>query len=117
MILTNQVGSVTSSNAILSVTYPPSITAQPASLLVLPGTNIAFGFSLNGTAPFTYIWRFNGTNILNATNADLCHFPGCDQQRRQLFRGDHQPGGRHDEFCRRVDRAFVAHESDQKRQQ
>jgi hypothetical protein len=60
---------VTSSNAILTVIYPPVIATQPSSLLVLPGTNIAFGLSLNGTGPFAYNWRFNGTNILNATNA------------------------------------------------
>jgi uncharacterized repeat protein (TIGR03803 family) len=66
----NGYGSVTSSNAVLTVeVFPPSITVQPSNLLVLPGTNAAFGVSLSGTAPFGYQWRFNGTNILNATNA------------------------------------------------
>ncbi len=49
--------------------FPPSITVQPSNLLVLPGTSADFGVSVNGTAPFGYQWRFNGTNILNATNA------------------------------------------------
>jgi hypothetical protein len=69
VIVTNLAGSVTSSNAALTVIYKPAITVQPAGALVLPGTNVAFGLSLNGTAPFNYNWRFNGTNILNATNA------------------------------------------------
>ena len=63
-------GSVTSSNAVLTVeVFPPSITVQPSNLLVLPGSNAAFGVSVSGTAPFGYQWQFNGTNLLNATNA------------------------------------------------
>ena len=55
--------------AVFRFLFPPLITAQPTNLLVLAGTNAAFGVSLNGTAPFGYQWRFNGTNLLNATNA------------------------------------------------
>ncbi len=69
VVLTNSDGSVTSSNAALTVIDPPVITVQPANLLVLPGTNVAFGVSLTGTAPLRYQWRFNETNLLNATNA------------------------------------------------
>ncbi len=69
VIVTNQAGSSTSSNASLTLTYPPSITAQPSSLLVLTGTNVSFGTTLIGAAPFCYNWRFNDTNLLNATNA------------------------------------------------
>ena len=67
--VTNQAGSTASSNAVLTVIYPPVLMAQPASLLVLPGTNITWGLSVNGTAPFSYYWRFNGTNLPSATNA------------------------------------------------
>ena len=70
VVLTNSDGSVTSSNATLTIIDPPVITAQPTNLLVLAGTNAAFGVSLTGPAPFyRYQWRFNGTNLLNATNA------------------------------------------------
>jgi uncharacterized repeat protein (TIGR03803 family) len=69
VIVSNSDGSVTSSNATLTVVDPPVITAQPANLLVLAGTNVAFGVSVTGTAPFGYQWQFNGTNLLNATNA------------------------------------------------
>ena len=68
VILNNQNFSVTSAVVTLTVIDPPNITAQPTNLLVLPGTNVAFGVSLTGTAPLRYQWQFNGTNILNATN-------------------------------------------------
>jgi len=69
VIVSNENFSVTN-YATLTVIDPPSITAQPSNLLVLPGTNAAFGVSLTGSAPFfRYQWQFNGTNLLNATNA------------------------------------------------
>jgi uncharacterized repeat protein (TIGR03803 family) len=71
VVLTNAAGSATSAPpATLTVIDPPIITAQPSSLVVLPGTNAAFGVSLTGSAPFfRYQWKLNGTNILNATSA------------------------------------------------
>jgi uncharacterized repeat protein (TIGR03803 family) len=71
VVLTNAAGSATSAPpATLTVIDPPMIMAQPSSLVVLPGTNAAFGVSLTGSAPFfRYQWKFNGTNILNATSA------------------------------------------------
>jgi uncharacterized repeat protein (TIGR03803 family) len=69
VVITNSAGGVTSSNALLTVLVPPVITAQPSNRSVLTGTNVAFGVSLTGTVPFLYQWQFNGTNILNATNA------------------------------------------------
>ena len=68
-VVSDAYGSVTTSNAVMTVIVPPLVTAQPANVLVLQGTNAAFGVSLSGTAPFRYQWRFNGTNLLNATNA------------------------------------------------
>jgi uncharacterized repeat protein (TIGR03803 family) len=67
--VTNLLGSTTSSNATLTVTDPPVITTQPLSRRVLLGGSVSFNVSLNGTAPFRYQWRFNGSGILNATNA------------------------------------------------
>jgi uncharacterized repeat protein (TIGR03803 family) len=69
VVISNANRSVTSSNATLTVIDPPVITAQPANLLVLAGTNVTFGVSVTGTAPLRYQWRFNGTSILNATGA------------------------------------------------
>jgi hypothetical protein len=36
---------------------------------VLLGGSVSFNVSVSGTAPFRYQWRFNGSGILNATNA------------------------------------------------
>jgi uncharacterized repeat protein (TIGR03803 family) len=68
-VVSDASASVTTSNAVLTVIDPPLITAQPSSLLVLPGTNVAFGLSVASTVPLGYQWRFNGTNIANATSA------------------------------------------------
>ena len=69
VIVSNFYGSVKSSSAKLNVIDPPVITGQPTNLLVLLGTSAAFGVSYTGTPPLCYQWRFNGTNLLNATNA------------------------------------------------
>ena len=41
----------------------PTITVQPASQTNLPGTAVTFTVAANGAGPFTYQWRFNGTNL------------------------------------------------------
>ena len=62
-------GSVTSSNAVLSViAFPPSITSQPIGQSVLQGKSASFTVSATGSAPLRYQWQFNRTNILGATN-------------------------------------------------
>jgi uncharacterized repeat protein (TIGR03803 family) len=68
VIVSNANGSVTN-YATLTVIDLPIITAQPTNMLALPGTNAVFVISLTGSAPLRYQWRFNGTNLLNATNA------------------------------------------------
>jgi hypothetical protein len=68
-IVSDAYGSVTTSNATLTVIDPPLITAQPTNRVVLLGDTAAFGVSVTGTAPMVYQWQFNGTNLLNATNA------------------------------------------------
>jgi len=67
VIVTNSVGSVTSSPAIL-VTVPPLIVSQPASTNVVAGQPASFSVSVNGAVPFSYQWLKNGTNIAGATN-------------------------------------------------
>src|SRR5687768_4596063 len=49
----------------------PVITAQPQSQSVVLGSNATFSVSVSGSAPFQYIWRFNGTNLPGATNSTL----------------------------------------------
>ena len=45
----------------------PAITAQPQGQTVLQGSNAAFSVTASGTAPFSYQWRFNGTNLASAS--------------------------------------------------
>jgi len=47
----------------------PWITLQPQSQTNAPGTPAHFAVGADGTQPLSYRWRFNGTNIANATYA------------------------------------------------
>ena len=79
--VTNPVGAVTSSVAILTVISPPVITADPVSATNVAGSTVSFIASATGTPPLTYRWlksgviltnggRFSGanSNILTITN-------------------------------------------------
>ena len=68
VVVSNALGSVASSNAMLTVIDPPSIRAQPTNLLLLAGDEGVFSVAASdSTAMFQ--WRLNATNLLNATNA------------------------------------------------
>jgi hypothetical protein len=71
VVVTNLGGSVTSSNATLTVNVPPSITTQPLSQAVTAGQNASFNVAATGTGPLYYQWNFQGTNLVGATNASL----------------------------------------------
>ncbi|MHB8519486.1 MAG: NHL domain-containing protein [Limisphaerales bacterium] len=43
----------------------PTITEQPASQTILQGANATLSVAVSGAGPFTYQWRFNGTNLPN----------------------------------------------------
>jgi len=47
---------------------PPTISAQPASLTVLSGSNAVFNMTAGGSAPLGYQWRNNGANLVNGGN-------------------------------------------------
>jgi hypothetical protein len=70
VVVMNASGSVTSAPAVLIVGVSPSITTQPASQTVVLSSNATFRVTALGTAPLTYQWRFNGTNISGATSSD-----------------------------------------------
>lgn len=61
--VSNGVGSVTSSNAILTVNTPPTITRQPQSQDVAAGSNVTFSVAATGSPVLRYQWRRNGTNL------------------------------------------------------
>ncbi|MCK6470111.1 MAG: tandem-95 repeat protein [Planctomycetes bacterium] len=69
VVVSNSAGSVTSSNATLTVRVMPAITTQPASVAVTAGQNATFNVTATGTAPLSYQWRKNGTAIAGATNS------------------------------------------------
>jgi PKD repeat protein len=70
VVVSNAAGSVTSNNATLTVNaIAPTITTQPANRTVTVGQTASFSVVASGTAPLTYQWRKNGTNISGATSA------------------------------------------------
>jgi hypothetical protein len=75
--VTNNVGTVVSAAATLTVTagtgvtLPPTITTAPAGVAVLPGGAATFAVAVAGTGPFTYQWRRDGADISGATGAVL----------------------------------------------
>jgi hypothetical protein len=75
VFVSNAAGSSTSSNALLAVTgspgVPPGIVNQPANVAALLGNNVSFAVTASGSAPLSYQWKYNGTNIANATNVSL----------------------------------------------
>lgn len=74
VVINNPGGSITSSNAVLTVnTNPvaPVFNSQPASLVVLAGSTASFTAIAGGTAPISYQWSKNGTPIPGATSSTL----------------------------------------------
>ncbi len=68
VVVTNLGGSATSLAAVLTVLDPPSITAQPISQTTFAGQDIVFSASVSGVGPFTYQWRQDGENLVDAGN-------------------------------------------------
>jgi len=52
-----------------STDVAPTITQHPESKSISEGQPVTFNVSASGTAPLTYQWRENQTNILNATSS------------------------------------------------
>jgi len=51
--------------------FPPTIYSQPANQAVFVGQTASFAVSASGTAPLSYQWSFDGTNLPGATTASL----------------------------------------------
>jgi uncharacterized repeat protein (TIGR01451 family) len=69
--VSNAFGSANSSNALLAIGVPPVLLIQPTSLVVTVGVAATFNVLAGGAGPFIYQWRFNSTNLPNATNSVL----------------------------------------------
>lgn len=53
----------------VSTNVPPSIVVPPQGGYVVIGSNATLSVIAGGSAPLSYQWRFNGTNIAGATSA------------------------------------------------
>lgn len=70
VIVSNLAGSVTSSNALLTVISGLSV-AGLTDVTMCPGSPVMFGVTASGCSPLTYIWKF-GTNVMaGQTNSSL----------------------------------------------
>ncbi|MBI4661893.1 MAG: immunoglobulin domain-containing protein [Verrucomicrobia bacterium] len=77
VVVTNAAGSVTSNAAVLTVNptpvvaVAPSITSQPQSKTVKVGGTVTLSVGATGTAPLSYQWKKNGTDLPGKTSATL----------------------------------------------
>ena len=71
VLVTNLLGSVTSTAATLTVLVPPSITSQPASATNECASTATFTVTASGTTPLSYQWYFNGGPVGSATSTNL----------------------------------------------
>jgi hypothetical protein len=70
VVISNAVGSLTSNPATLSVadpTFVPSISQQPQNITTTSGQTATFSVTASGTAPLSYQWLRNGTEVTGAT--------------------------------------------------
>jgi hypothetical protein len=73
LVLSNEYGMTTSAVASLTLRKPPVILAQPQNTAAASGGTASFSLIVTGTPPYSYRWRFFGTNVPGATmnNATL----------------------------------------------
>lgn len=72
VIVTNAMGSVTSSPAMLTVGFTPTILAPPQAQTAELGSAVGLAVKANGAPPPAYQWFFNGTSALSgSTNSFL----------------------------------------------
>jgi hypothetical protein len=69
--MVNMVGIATLGFVESNAGQAPVIREEPKSQIVLVGKAAHFGVQAAGNQPLVYQWQFNGTNILDATNANL----------------------------------------------
>lgn len=67
--VTNRLGSVTSSPAIVTVGPPPVITTHPANQTVRAGGSVTFTVAATSNNPLSYAWNFNGQPIQPTVNS------------------------------------------------
>ncbi len=68
VIVTNYVGSVTSSVAVLTVTQAPILTLQPTNQTVGVGSTVVFNVDGYATSPYSLQWLESGINLVDGGN-------------------------------------------------
>ncbi|MBK9518919.1 MAG: hypothetical protein IPO09_16525 [Anaeromyxobacter sp.] len=82
VLVTNAAGSATSGSASLEVSpapappdvTPPTITTQPATLVVLPGGGATLAVAVTGAGPLSYQWTHGDSFVVGGTGPVL-HLP------------------------------------------
>ena len=75
VVVSDVYGSVTSSNAVLTVNDSLFIASQPQSQTVGVGSDVTFNVAVYGAPPFVFQWYFNGTPVgspATGTNCSSC---------------------------------------------
>ncbi len=75
IIARNLYGAVTSAPAVVRVFVKPTITRQPAAIVVAAGAAAEFSVGVTGTAPLTFTWRRNGLTVAIRTNVTTLLLP------------------------------------------
>lgn len=71
VVVSNALGTVTSTDATLVIANQPVITSQPQGQTLIRGGTAVFTVIAAGTGPLTYQWKLNGTNVAGATATTL----------------------------------------------
>jgi hypothetical protein len=79
VILSNNTGESTNRSVLadavrFSSSTPPFVINQPQNQTAVTGSNVIFNVNVTGSTPLSYQWRFNSTNIQNATSNNLTLF-------------------------------------------
>ena len=86
VVITNSLGSITNAPVLLGVqAAAPLVVQQPQSQSAFPGFGVAFSVAAEGTAPLSYQWQFDGTNLSGATSSSLA-IPSVQSQNAGSYR-------------------------------
>ena len=69
VLVSSPTGSTLSSNAVLSLIAPPTITSEPVSIINVAGTTATFSVMAAGSSPLSYQWFKNSIGMNNGGNA------------------------------------------------
>ena len=67
---TNEFGSIFSSEAVVSVGYPPAITREQGDIIAVAGTRVELNIQNTGTPPIIYQWYKNQNALADANSTN-----------------------------------------------